>query len=85
MCSWGLLGCLQQLFLCVFPLQNKIQRVKAKLVETAKAAELYMGTGDVSPTGGLHRRGSPTHNCCRTRLLLPLLILHVHAILLRLP
>lgn len=32
-------------------LQNKIQRVKAKLVETARAAELYMGTGDVSPTG----------------------------------
>lgn len=31
--------------------QNKIQRVKAKLVETARAAELYMGTGDVSPTG----------------------------------
>lgn len=76
-CALG--GC-QQLLLCVFPLQNKIQRVKAKLVETAKAAELYMGTGDVSPTGGLHRRGSHTHNCCRTRLLLPLPILQVRAI-----
>lgn len=45
--------------------QNKIQRVKAKLVETARAAELYMGTGDVSPTGLCRARaGAGALSCC---------------------